>query len=189
MEYKPKYFFSLEAIFEGVLEGILALYPAFMIVILPFLFVLYYPNAAVSGSIIFIFAISIIRHIYQLSTYLYLYLEEKRNQKIEESYSQTIEGIDKFEYTPETLNFDFSKKDLAFLFLFAFWAFICIFLSKNPSELFSPELSKNFIGKFLLFVNNLLYNHEFLFSICCIAIFTALGYLGVRFRDMLSSRE
>jgi len=187
MEYKSRYFFSLEAIFEGILEGILALYPVFIVVFLPFLFAFYYPNAVVSGSIIFIYAISIIRYLYKLFKHLYIHLEEKRNQKEEEFLSQTTDGIDEFEYVPEFSGF--SKKDLAYLLFFAFWVFICIFLSKNPSDLFSSELSKNFIGKFLLFVNNLIYNHEILFSVCCLAIFSVLGYLGVRFRDILSSRE
>jgi len=187
MEYKPKYFISLRTIFEGIFEGILALYPAFMIVFLPFLFVLYYPNAVVSGFVIFIFAISIILHSYRLYKYLYTHLKEKKNRETEEYCPQTIDGIDEFEYVPEIPGF--SKKDLAYLLFFVFWIFICIFLSNNPSDLFSGELSENFIGKFLLFVNDLLYNHEIIFSLCCLAIFTVLGYLGVRFRDMLCSRE
>jgi hypothetical protein len=187
MEYKPRYFFSLKAIFEGIFEGILALYPVFMIVFLPLLFVFYYPNIAVISFIIFIYAISIIRCIYELSKYLYTHLREKRNRKTEEYYPETTNEIEKFEYVPEITKK--KKKDWAYLFFFVFWIFICIFLSKNPSDLFSGELNKNFIGKFLLFVNNLLYNHEILFSICCLATFSILGYLGVRFRDILSSRD
>ncbi|MDR1830400.1 MAG: hypothetical protein LBQ76_06485 [Candidatus Fibromonas sp.] len=187
MEYKPRYFFSLEAILEGILEGILALYPVFIVVFLPFLFVFYYPNAAVSGSIILIYVISIVRYLYKFFKHIYMHLEEKRKQKEEEYTPQTTDGIDEFEYVPEIPAF--SKKDLAYLAFFVFWIFICIFLSKNPLDLFSSELSENFVGKFLLFINNLLYNHEILFSICCLATFSVLGYLGVRFRDVLSSRD
>ncbi len=179
MEYKPKYFFSLKNILEGMLETVLALYPVWMLVFLPFLFVLYYPNAVVLGSIIFIYAISILRCMYKLFRYFCIYLEEKKNY--------TSEEIDEFEYVPEIPGF--SKRDFAYLSFFASLVFVCLFLSKNPPELLSYELSKNFIGKFLLFVNDLLYNHEILFSLCCLAIFTIIAYIGVRFRDVLSSRE
>ena len=181
MEYKPRYYFSLKTIFEGTLEGIFAIYPILMIVFLPLLFCLYYPNAIVSGSIISIYAISIIICIYKLSKHFYVYLKEKEKQ--------TICEMDDFEYIPEIPNPGFSKKDFACLSFFAFLIFICLFLSRNPPDLFSCELSKNFIGKFLLFVNNMLYNHEILFSICCLAIYVILGYLGVRFRDTLYLRE
>jgi len=187
MEYKPKYFFSLKNILEGVFDAVLALYPVLMIIFLPLLFCLYYPNAAVSGSIFFIYAISIIRCLYKLFKYFYMYLKERRSQRADEYYVQTTGEIDEFEYVPEIPGL--SKKDFVYLSLFVSLVFTCLFLSKDPPDLLSYELSKNFIGKFLLFVNNMLYNHEILFSICCLAVFTVIGYLGIRFRDMLSSRE